>query len=183
MGITSREIEATTASLVKAEPRTEVKMKSRTAAWRLGAVAVAAAALVAVPLTGTAMAAQDTVTASAAVDQAAPATAAGQWNVKAIGDDGHVIDTVMTLKADGTLTNNVGGKGTWTSTGRNTFTFKLTERFYDEHGTLVVHIEVTQNARLCAYGRTFTSTGTARTYDSQGAVINESGVRVEAVRV
>ncbi|GAA2916731.1 hypothetical protein GCM10020221_10870 [Streptomyces thioluteus] len=144
-------------------------------------VALAAAALLAVPLAGTATAAAGTDGGS--VTALRPSRAAvGTWSVRATGDDGNVIDTVMTLHADGTVSNNVGGTGTWTAADRDSFAFRLTEHVVDEHGLPVMRIEIEQKAVLSANGRAFTGSGTALTFDRQGTMTGETAVRTEARR-
>ncbi|MGD3111889.1 hypothetical protein [Streptomyces sp. YGL11-2] len=164
--------------------RTTSAVQPRATAWRRGLVVVAATALAAVPMTGMAAARShrtDTGTHRSPAAAALP-TAVGTWSVRATGDDGNVINTVMTLASDGTLGNNVGGKGTWAATGRNTFAFHLSERLYDEHKNLVRRIEISQKAKLCGAGKTFTGSGTALTYDAKGALQATNQLRTEATR-
>ncbi|CAL9310608.1 hypothetical protein SUDANB25_04700 [Streptomyces sp. SudanB25_2051] len=157
--------------------------KAGAALWRRGLVSAAAAALAVVPLAGTAAAAESGgAVAERTVRPVAAPSAVGTWNMRATGDDGHVIDTVMTLAADGTVTNNVGGTGTWTATGRHTFTFRLTERFHDADGNLAVRIEIAQSAVLCRDGKTFTSSGTAHTYDGSGVLLATNKVTATGTR-
>ncbi|KNB52150.1 hypothetical protein AC230_11325 [Streptomyces caatingaensis] len=141
-------------------------------------MALAAAALLAVPLAGTA-AAEEGGTAGRPPWTAA----AGTWSVRATGDDGDVVDTVMELRADGTVSNNVGGVGTWRATGPGAFVFRLDERVLDDRGDLVLRIEIEQRAVLSADRQGFTGSGTALTFDRRSTTTGEYAVRTEARRV
>ncbi len=150
---------------------------ARTTAARLGAVALAAA-LVLAPMAGAASAHTERATASAAAP-AALASPVGAWDLAATGDDGNVIETVTTFDADGTAHNNKGGTGTWTATGADTFSYRITELIY-EGGHLVLRIEIEQDAVLCGDG--FTSQGTARSYDPSGAFLGTTAVTAVGTR-
>ncbi|WP_149179214.1 hypothetical protein [Streptomyces sp. TRM49041] len=162
---------------------TSAHRKLGAAVWRRGLGAATAAALAVVPMAGVAVAREGAgAQPQRATPIAAAPTAVGTWSVRATGDDGNVIDSVLTVAADGTLANNVGGTGTWTATGRTTFTFRMTERFHDADGNLVARIEIGQKAVLCHGGRTFTSSGTAVTYDGAGLLVATNQVSATGTR-
>ncbi|MBT2388379.1 hypothetical protein J7E87_02870 [Streptomyces sp. ISL-1] len=58
----------------------------------------------------------------------------------------------------------VEGQGTWQSTGPHTFTFKVTERFFDGAGTTTGYLRATHNATL--RGNVFTTVGDGAFYDA-----------------
>ncbi len=150
-----------------------------TTAGRLGTVALAVALVVA-PLAGVASAHTERTAATVpAAVRAADASPVGPWKLKATGDDGNVIETVTTFHADGTAGNNKGGTGTWTATGRGTFSYQITELIH-EGGQLVLRIEIEQEAALACGG--FTSEGTARSYDASGAFLGTTLVTAVGTR-
>ncbi|MET9390154.1 hypothetical protein ABZY20_07025 [Streptomyces sp. NPDC006624] len=121
--------------------------------------------------------------AQAAEAPAAPLeTAAGHFRVAPVGvwngtvtfPDGQ-IEARMSFRANGKLCliapppgpdGGVEGKGTWRGTGRNTFTFTVTERFFDGSGATTAVLRATHRATL--RGDRFTTEGEGAFYDASG---------------
>lgn len=143
----------------------------------LGALAVAV-----MPMTG--MATAQTAEAGSAksygaVRPAAQATPVGVWAVKATGDDGNVINTVLTFTEDGTVSNNAG-TGTWKQLTPNSFSYHISERIYSD-GVLVMSIEISQTAVLRG-GNTFCGSGSAETFDPSGQSLGVTKVWANGTR-
>jgi len=85
----------------------------------------------------------------------------------------------------GPLTNYTPfyGTGQWYVTGSNQFSYQFTETIYGYNGTLVGHVQVTQNGTLSSDGNTYDAQGQGMFFPAYGAPVNPPGPTVtHAVR-
>ncbi|QIQ01848.1 hypothetical protein [Streptomyces liangshanensis] len=112
---------------------------------------------------------QDRAAASAGSHASGPV---GVWE-GAVAIPGGEVEATMSFRSDGTLClvapppgpdGGVEGAGRWVSTGQNTFSFRVTERFFDGTGATTGYLRASHSAVVHA-GR-FSSSGTGAFYDA-----------------
>lgn len=136
---------------------------------RLGYLAFAGALTLA--LLGPATATAQTTAIAPATSPATAQSPVGVWTGTVSFPEGHA-DATMSLLSGGNMClvapppgpdGGVQGTGTWKLTSPNTFTFKVTERFFDGAGRTTGFLRATHNATQ--QGDQFTTTATATFYD------------------
>ncbi|NEB39358.1 hypothetical protein [Streptomyces sp. SID14515] len=106
------------------------------------------------------------------------AKAAGVWTGTVAVPDG-TVEVTMSFHPNGTVClvepppgpdGGAEGSGTWTRTGPATFSFRVTERFFDGSGATVASLRATHRATLQG-ANAFTTVGKASYYDPAGNVL------------
>ncbi|MFD5164373.1 hypothetical protein ACFWMJ_41120 [Streptomyces hawaiiensis] len=141
---------------------------------RLGVLTLVGA-LALVPLTPSAAgAAEAPATTRAAAGGQFKVAPVGVWNGTVTFPTGQV-EARMLFRPNGTLCliapppgpeGGIEGQGTWKSSGRNTFTFQVKERFFDGAGNTTGYLRANHRATL--RGNHFTSVGEGAFYDASG---------------
>jgi hypothetical protein len=114
-------------------------------------------------------------------DIPASGTAAGSWTARVERPGGTAVSTFhFTPQGQAFLVSGGFGAGTWTATGPDRFSYRISELLLDENGARVGWVDIDQQA--VRSGDTFTSTGVTSVYDIDDVRTRRATVRVSAVR-
>jgi len=124
----------------------------------------------------------------ATVDARADHGPHGAWAVTVTFPDGHADLELLSLTADGIVTETNAhpgtsiGVGVWTHTGERSFAYALREQLFDASGAYVGEVRVRAEATLDATGDTFDGRGEGVEVDPTGREIFRNPTTVRATR-
>ncbi|MEU5537386.1 hypothetical protein [Streptomyces sp. NPDC020362] len=110
-----------------------------------------------------------------------PPDVAGTWTAQVARPSETSLSTLR-FTADGRalLISGGVGAGTWTPTGPDSFSYRITEPLFDPHGAYIGWVDIDQHA--LGRGDTFTSTGISTVYDAVDRCAYRAPVDITAHR-